>query len=525
MSFQFVHVECYSIKTGGAGIAAEAGRKPDHSRHVDDPLPPVLLAGVEPEAAWSEIERRHSKARDRVKMKNGRVAERRLRVDANVLLAAVASYPTPTTETDTDSPEFQDWQNRAIAWLTEQHGEPLSVVLHLDETHPHIHFLTAPDLENGQRMADIHAGEKAKAAIGGRSAGQVAKKKAFTDAMRGYQDSYHEAVGQHHGQARLGPKRQRLTREEWKAQQAELARRAEQLKKIELTAADLDESQAELNENWQFVIEENKRLHELEEALNAQSTGISEREAKLEADNEKVIEREQGVFAQVIELGEKEQRLDSLKSELAAKEKELETGLKALQEKASEHEREAAQLAKTKTTVAQAKAKLEKSQSELKTRVADVAARERRLSGFWGTIVSIVTLGRAGAEKRVRDAVEATKREFEDKLRAQSNKLSSAQQKYEAELTTARATNKTLSKQVAALRTALTSAEKARDELKNVANESVNLKTENTKLSAMLTDAYRLIENVKSATERQDWALVSDILDPNDTPNLGPELR
>ena len=78
---------------------------------------------------------------------------------------------------------------------------------------------------------------------------------------------------------------------------------------------------------------------------------------------------------------------------------------------------------------------------------------------------------------------------------------------------------------MAALRTALTSAEKARDELKNVANESVNLKTENTKLNAMLTDAYRLIENVKSATERQDWALVSDILDPNDTPNLGPELR
>lgn len=530
MGYQFAHVETYSLKgskkkASARSICAEGERKPENSPHVANPKPPVVLAGVTPMEAYEQIVEAHSEARDTVNQKNGKQALRRMRSDAQVLLAAVASYPEPTETCDTDSPEFRDWIDRSIAFFTQEHGEPLSVVLHLDESHPHIHFLTSPDLAAGQRMPGIHPGEKAIEAVGGKHAKKTEKREAWKDAMRSWQDRYHDTVGAFHAQARLGPQRQRLSRAEWKAQQAELARRAEQLKKVELTAAELDESQAELNENWQFVIEENKRLHEFEGALNAQSAGILEREAKLEADNEKVTEREQGVFAQVIELGEKEQRLDSLESELAAKEKELETGLKALQEKASEHEREAAQLAKTKETVAQAKAKLTKSKSELKTRVADVAARERRLSGFWSTIVSMATLGRMGVEKRVRDAVSAANREFESKLKAQSDKLRSAQQKYKTELTDVRTQNKNLGKQVVSLQTALKNAEAARDALKNTADEGAHLKTENAKLSTMLAETNELIDNLQSAAERGDWALVSDILDPNDTPNLGPELR
>ena len=249
LAYQFVHVNTYSIKTGGAGIAAEAGRKPDHSRHVENPQPPVLLAGVQPELAWSKIEDRHSKARDLVTMKNGRKAERGLRSDASVLLAAVASYPEPTETADTTTPEFQDWQRRSIAWLTEQHGKPLSVVLHLDETHPHIHFLTAPDLEDGQRMKDIHPGEKAKAEIGGRKAGRIEKRHAFSEAMRGYQDGYHQAVGIHHAQARLGPKRQRLTRDEWKGQQADLQRQAEHLKQLEIQSDAITAERTQLEQD------------------------------------------------------------------------------------------------------------------------------------------------------------------------------------------------------------------------------------------------------------------------------------
>lgn len=256
MAFQFVHVETYSVKEG-AGIAAEAGRKPSHSLHVDAPRPPVILLGVDPLEAFAEIERRHGAAREKVTLK-GVTRERRLRSDQQVMVAAVASYPGKTDTVDTQTAEFKDWVMRSLKFFEAEHGPALSAVLHLDESHPHIHYITAPDLESGQRIQDIHRGLKAKSDAGGNRGIKRKTDRAYNTAMRDYQDAYQEEVGQYHAQARLGPGRQRMTREEWKNRKAEMEKVARGLRlaeaveeghrRLEAATADLADAQVQLHQ-------------------------------------------------------------------------------------------------------------------------------------------------------------------------------------------------------------------------------------------------------------------------------------
>jgi hypothetical protein len=255
MAYQFVHVETYSVKDG-AGVAAEAGRKPAHSHHIKDPRPPVLLAGVDPVAAFEKISKRHAAAREKVVVK-GVTKERRMRSDQQVMLAAVASYPTPTAQLNATDPEFVDWQKRVLRFMEAEHGPALSAVLHLDESHPHIHYITAPDLVAGQRMPDIHRGLRAKADAGGNRGSKAAVDKAYKSAMRDYQDAYHDQVGKYHAQARLGPRAQRLSRSEWKSRQVELERLAKGLSDARRVAR-----KRELLESRLQALQEQQRLYE-----------------------------------------------------------------------------------------------------------------------------------------------------------------------------------------------------------------------------------------------------------------------
>jgi hypothetical protein len=460
VSFQFVHVQTYSIKTGGAGVAAEAGRKPENSRHVENPLPPVLLAGVEPELAWSEIERRHSVARDTYTTKTGKTTQRRLRSDAAVLLAAVASHPEPTETADTDSADFRDWLKRSIEFFTEQHGEPLSVVMHLDESHPHIHFLTAPNLENGQRMPDIHAGEKAKANIGGKHAKKRDKKQAFTVAMRGYQDRYQEMVGVYHGQARLGPKRQRLDRTGWMAQQAEAARQAERLRQLE-----------------------------------SQTEAITTERAQLEQDAAQAL-------AQVTEA----------KTELSAREDAV-SG-------AQNEVRGARNNLKTKM------AKFKSAKIELADRVSIVTAREKRLGGFWGAFVGMVTFGKAGTKRSVQDAVLAVNADFAGKLAKASAEAGKAAQEHESAAQRLNSENRLLTEQNMTLTGAANAAEKAQRQAQAKAAELAEkmgpIEVANEELIAVRDRLAGLVDDVEAAVNAGDLALAKDLLNPDKN---GPELR
>ena len=74
--------------------------------------------------------------------------------------------------------------------------------MHNDEEQPHLHFFVCSDTEVNAKA--LHYGHKAK--------------KNFIAASKAFQDDYHAQVAIHCGMARLGPKKQRLTRAEWKAQ-------------------------------------------------------------------------------------------------------------------------------------------------------------------------------------------------------------------------------------------------------------------------------------------------------------------
>ena len=74
--------------------------------------------------------------------------------------------------------------------------------MHNDEEQPHLHFFVCSDTEVNAKA--LHYGHAAK--------------KNFIAASKAFQDDYHAQVAIHCGMARLGPKKQRLTRAEWKAQ-------------------------------------------------------------------------------------------------------------------------------------------------------------------------------------------------------------------------------------------------------------------------------------------------------------------
>ena len=94
-----------------------------------------------------------------------------------------------------------------VDYLKNKYGDNLrAVVQHNDEEHPHIHFYAYSDTEVNAKM--LHDGYK--------NGSSPAKYKAGTKA---FQDEYFEQVASHCGLARTGPKRRRLSRTEWHAEQ------------------------------------------------------------------------------------------------------------------------------------------------------------------------------------------------------------------------------------------------------------------------------------------------------------------
>jgi len=234
MGFQFVHLETYSRKADAKGrstdfIFAEASRKPEASVHVANPLPPVIVYGIGIEA----VQEMHDAAAfaATITVKGGHV--RKVAKDKKTLHTVVASHPFTMDEIRTDPAkqrEAEDWERRTISWLRSQYGDDLkSVVRHEDESHYHLHAYVLPVDEPGMSALKYHPGTIAKRAImgAGPAEGEDAKAlskradAAYKQAMRDWQDSYHEAVAIPSGLTRLGPQRRRLTRDEWQREQVQ----------------------------------------------------------------------------------------------------------------------------------------------------------------------------------------------------------------------------------------------------------------------------------------------------------------
>lgn len=234
MAYQFIHLESWSRKPDAKGrstdfIFDEASRKPIASVHVADPRPPTIIYGV----SVDEVRQMHDAAAAAGMTPGARGKLRKLDSKQKTLHTVVASHPYAVEDVRTDqkkAEEVRDWERRTVAWLREQYGPALkSVIRHTDEKQWHVHAYVLPTHDPQLRAGVYHPGAVAKKAVKvvGRRDGEDGKALnkradvAYKSAMRDWQDSYHQAVAVPCGLTRLGPARRRLTREEWKAEQAQ----------------------------------------------------------------------------------------------------------------------------------------------------------------------------------------------------------------------------------------------------------------------------------------------------------------
>ena len=235
MQYQFIHINTYSgtkakVKTrsGAASTATgwssadavgEALRQDGHCPHVAVPQAPVYLYGVSLEetlaisTAWAATER------DPCVLANGSTVMKKLRTDAQALMAGVVSAPPSMSDN-----EWALYRSDALTWLEQTYGARLkSVIEHVDEKERHIHFYVVPN--PGERMTDLHPGSGAQTkfvkdwvAAGGKKTDKnviYEARGAYKDAMAKFQTDWHAQVASKHGMDKLGPRRQRLTRKEW----------------------------------------------------------------------------------------------------------------------------------------------------------------------------------------------------------------------------------------------------------------------------------------------------------------------
>lgn len=220
--YQFIHFENYARKCRSdkknrtvKEVLDEAFRVPGNMPHVAAVLPPRVVYGM----SEDELRATH----DAVELatqtqKNGKA--RKIRNTQNTLATAVLSYPVPCSDVRGNAEErakYNEWVKRSIKFMKSIWGEDFKcAVQHTDETFPHIHcFAIAPDFDASKLHPGLKAAnEAALKGVKGKGLGAAA-----CAGLRHVQDDYQDNVGKFFGQARIGPKRQRKTRREWRDEQ------------------------------------------------------------------------------------------------------------------------------------------------------------------------------------------------------------------------------------------------------------------------------------------------------------------
>jgi hypothetical protein len=245
MGYQFAHTETYArriSRLGGRGtrttrqIFAELAREPGHCEHVRMPSCPVVLHGMSPAQAEAEHDRLAAEART--------PAGRRVRADTRTLYTEVHSLPRPPSEVD--RPEVQDWLRRItasrVAAVEARGGEVLGVWLHVDEPHLHVHLMGVSRGDLQCRADLLHDGRRAQAEARARGEDRRGQTRAYCAAMRAWQDEVYRSVSAvcDCSLARIGPRRRRLTRAGWHAEQRALGAMAEGLRRAGAALAEAD---------------------------------------------------------------------------------------------------------------------------------------------------------------------------------------------------------------------------------------------------------------------------------------------
>ena len=220
------------------GIINEANREIGYCDHVEFPLEPILCFGHELGVLKKKVDSLYSHCKTTYVSKDGVLSARKIRSDQHLLLAGVASHPRLAEDYFKNQHVKQMvnvWVDDVISFLKVEYGDSLqSVVLHLDEGHPHVHFYCLPSVEPCEIKTEkvnivspigtIHKGIRAReeAKLMAQVSNITGKEKtkhlqnAFTIEMKSLQDRYFEAVSYKSGHSKYGPKRLRFdTRDEY----------------------------------------------------------------------------------------------------------------------------------------------------------------------------------------------------------------------------------------------------------------------------------------------------------------------
>lgn len=317
---QFMHVQTFSRKPNPGGqsvdqVLHEAGRDLDHPeflQHIPDPKPPNVILGMTPAEVLKAHEAMLEAGSVEVRLKDGRTAKRGVRHDRHTLLCCVASHPNLTKQVQ-DDPElrasYDEWIRLNVEFLKAQFGDRLvSVVEHTDEPHPHLHAYVLPldDPSCSARELNPAWAAKTKAEEEAKKEGKEkveilkAGNRAYKAAGRELQDAYHAAVGLPSGMTRIGPKRQRLTREQWKAAKAEAQRSAERLR-------DLDQGEEKLEAEAALIAAETlEERHRIAAEMLAEKQAVEAQKEQIRSEAQKLKEEARSEAQKMREAGQKE---------------------------------------------------------------------------------------------------------------------------------------------------------------------------------------------------------------------------
>lgn len=230
MDSQFYRIQTYGLFSSGkkaniSRIIAEGLRVPHGCKHVAFPCIPTILYGKDlhgTTAMLRKLKKEHEKT------------HRKLLPNAQLLGAAVASYPLTTEQLENNPLEVQDylsWRELVIDFAKAEYGDQLhGIIEHLDEAHPHIHIWVKPkEIDGVLRLGPIHPGQWAE-----RLKEPLERKPAYKQAMRALQDRYWWAVGKIMGWLRISEKPQpRLSNRKWKAKKKREQKEMQDVKDIQ----------------------------------------------------------------------------------------------------------------------------------------------------------------------------------------------------------------------------------------------------------------------------------------------------
>nr|WP_102386168.1 plasmid recombination protein [Enterovibrio norvegicus]PMI30896.1 hypothetical protein BCU47_16820 [Enterovibrio norvegicus] len=321
--YQFLHEETYARtsrtrkngdqKRSIARIALEVDRVKGNTSHIKRPKEPTLIFGVNFRSAAKIAQSRAEQGRDNL--------GRKIRSDAQIAIGGVISFP-PTFKKVPD--KLDAIVSDCVQYLEKRFTTNLlSIVLHMDEKSPHLHyFVTPPEptIENNFRfhISDIYQPIKRRDSPSRSTLKE--KSDAFKEACRKIQDTFYEEVSRYHGLGRFGPRRMRLPAAAYKVLQhfksliekgfrdIKLWNKALKIKeeKQNRTHQELKNKRQELLERENKLLDREKILFENVKVTKTNHNNLLNFNSKLKEKESSINEREKSATIRELKLKQRE---------------------------------------------------------------------------------------------------------------------------------------------------------------------------------------------------------------------------